>query len=936
MKLTAFALSTILLTGLLSGCGNTSQETTNQEAGKNVPAIIFEQTEENNRPELVMNQQPQSSYWFPEELLAWTPELDPDLEFNKSVIPLAPRVERNNLSTINNSQNKDTNIMAISIMNSSTSGNAPNGLNSADCNTFSYWQYIDTLVYWGGSSGEGLIVPPSPDVTDAGHKNGVKVIGTIFFPQNAHGGKLEWLDTFLQKDASGSFPIINQLITVANTYGFDGWFLNQETEGTETQPLTKEHAALTLEFISAFKAAAPELELIYYDSMTLDGEMDWQNALTDKNISYVAKNENGAMADSMFLNFWWTMDKFAPQELLKTSRDKALEHNLDPYDLYAGIDIQNDGYLTPIQWDLFESGTNSTYTSLGVYCPNWAYTSSSDMEDFWKKENAIWVNSSGNPSAPKTTSEEQFRGISTYAVERSAITSLPFITHFNTGNGYQFFKKGEVLSKMDWNNRSLSDLLPTYRYVINQFGNNALKATLDVATAYYGGNSLKLYGSIEAQNSLDLLLYSMDLPITEQTTFTTIAKADLATQLDAVIDFDDGTSKVISPNSKVGTEWTTLTYDLSDFVGKNMRRLSYRIITEESASQYALNFGSIAITENQTPQLSTITDLKVTETEFDEDAMYAGVRLSWSSDIPSSYYEIYRINENKSRSLLGVSNKTNFYVNTLPRTDKTNTSTFAVVPVTQLLETGTESTITMDWPNNSLPKAEFRSDVTLIAPGDTVQFESKCSENTQNIEWTFEGASSTDSTEENPSITYPAAGSYKVTLKAVNEAGEAETAKEHYIVVSDRAANGLSLLSQKKDTIASSYVNENEASAFAVDGDVSKKWCATGSAPHELTIDLGSAQTISSVDISHAEAGGEGSDMNTKAYTISVSTDGTQFEPVLNQTRNTAGTTHDTFAPVTAQYVKLSILKPTQGSDSAARIYEVEVYGLPDELITDK
>ena len=35
----------------------------------------------------------------------------------------------------------------------------------------------------------------------------------------------------------------------------------------------------------------------------------------------------------------------------------------------------------------------------------------------------------------------------------------------------------------------------------------------------------------------------------------------------------------------------------------------------------------------------------------------------------------------------------------------------------------------------------------------------------------------------------------------------------------------------------------------------------------------------------------------------------------------------DTFAPVQARYVKLSVVKPTQGSDTAARIYELTVYG---------
>ena len=66
------------------------------------------------------------------------------------------------LKTVNSTQNHKTKVMAISIMNSSTSGNAPHGLNVFKSNTFGYLQYVDLLVYWGGSSGEGIIVPPSP------------------------------------------------------------------------------------------------------------------------------------------------------------------------------------------------------------------------------------------------------------------------------------------------------------------------------------------------------------------------------------------------------------------------------------------------------------------------------------------------------------------------------------------------------------------------------------------------------------------------------------------------------------------------------------------------------------------------------------------------------------------------------------------------------
>ena len=84
----------------------------------------YQVTEENEIENVVMNNQPESSYWFPEQLLEWEPETDEDLAYNISHVPLAVRVEKENLTPVNKTQNKDTKVMAISIMNSSTSGNA--------------------------------------------------------------------------------------------------------------------------------------------------------------------------------------------------------------------------------------------------------------------------------------------------------------------------------------------------------------------------------------------------------------------------------------------------------------------------------------------------------------------------------------------------------------------------------------------------------------------------------------------------------------------------------------------------------------------------------------------------------------------------------------------------------------------------------------------
>lgn len=776
------------------------------------PTSKYTVTGENDNKELTMNRQPEASYWFPAQLLEWNADEDEDFIFNVSTVPLAERADLEVLEPVNATQNKDTKVMSISIMNASTSGNAPHGLNKAEANAFTYWQYVDTLVYWGGSSGEGIIVAPSPDVVDAGHKNGVKVIGTVFMPQAAHGGKIEWLDDLLQKREDGTYPVVDKLIEVAQLYGFDGWFINQETAEEEAlseyldkfdvegggqstgasggKVLTEDHAVRMQEFLSYFKQQAPDMELIYYDSMTIDGKMDWQNALTEKNAPYMKDAEGNSVADSMFLNFWWTTDSLAPEELLKTSAELAEEKQIDPYDLYAGVDIQSNGYDTPIKWNLFEKPDGGTYTSLGLYCPSWTYFSTDMIQEFWKRENKLWVNAKGDPSA-----------------------------------------------------------------------------------------------DVEAEG-----------------------------------------------DKKVQDAWTTVTYQTTDLAGKTVRNISYRLTPGADSGSLQFRFGNITMMEAGSEKTAAVSNLKVIDTEFDEDGMYAGVRLSWDSDVLSDYYEVYRINQDNTKSLLGVSNTNNFYVNTLPREGEAKQSAFEVVPVNALFAEGTSATTTMEWPDNSIPKAAFTADLTLASPGETITFQSLCSQNTEKVTWTLTGADKESAEGDSVSVTYAEEGVYPVSVKAENASGSSESAKEGYIVITQKAADGLVLLSQDAGTEADAYVNENEAPQFAVDGDVTKKWCATGSAPHEITLDLGAVKAVSAVDVYHAEAGGEGADMNTKSYAIYTSEDGISFEEMRSVTRNTLGTTHDAFTPVNAQFVKLVINKPTQGSDSAARIYEVEVYGLEDTL----
>ncbi|MGL5617212.1 MAG: endo-beta-N-acetylglucosaminidase [Sarcina sp.] len=877
--------------------------------------------------EELMENRPTSPHWFPSELLAWNSSEDKNMKFNQSSVELVNRVDKEKLTAVNDTQSKDREVVAISIMNSSTSGNYSQGGNKFSANTFSYWQYIDKLVYWGGASGEGLIVPPTADVTDAAHKNGVPVLGTVFFPMVEHGGKMEWLDEFLTKDDNGSFPIVDKLIDVANSFGFDGWFINQETQGTDEAKLTAEHAKLMQELIVEFKSkAADKLEIMWYDSMTEEGEMDWQNALTDKNDFFLVGDNKEAIADSMFLNFWWTTKKFADQDLLKASTEKAKELGIDSSKLFAGIDVQSNGVMTPARWDLFENGE----TSLGLYCPSWTYSSSSSSDEAENKESRLWVNEFGDPSKKTETKDTEWRGVSNYIVEKTVVNSLPFRTNFNMGNGYNFFINGEKVSEMDWNNRSLADVMPTYRWIIANEGNNKLVANMDYSEAYYGGNSIKLKGNLEAGKISNIKLFSADLKVEDKVSFTTTVKVNKEVAFDLVLEFHDGTKEVVKSKDKVEAEkWSTLSYDISKFKDKSIKTISYDISSKENNDDAIINLGNVSVTRADDSKAVTAANAKVDDKIFDEEAMYSGVKLSWDGDKENKgiIYEIFQNNEDGTKTFLGATTQTAYYFNALPRNGESNKTDFEIVPVNKVGERGTSTTVSMEWPDNKIPRANFKVSKTLVAPGEEITFESISSQNTEEITWTFTGANIESSTEKTPKVSYAAEGEYTVKLMAKNKDGQDEKVGEALITVKE-GANELVTLSEEKEAEASSFVNNNEAPKFALDGKTDSKWCATGKAPHHITIDLGESKTISEVYMAHAEAGGENPDMNTKDYAIEVSEDGKEFTEVVRIKSNDKGETTDTFKAVNARYVRVKANKPTQNSDSAVRIYEVQVRGL--------
>jgi predicted alpha-1,6-mannanase (GH76 family) len=131
-----------------------------------------------------------------------------------------------------------------------------------------------------------------------------------------------------------------------------------------------------------------------------------------------------------------------------------------------------------------------------------------------------------------------------------------------------------------------------------------------------------------------------------------------------------------------------------------------------------------------------------------------------------------------------------------------------------------------------------------------------------------------------------------------------------------------------KAATANGSCGAGQAAAQAFDGTVTTKWCAGATAgAYWLSVDLGQATSVSRFIARHAGAGGESQAWNTKDFTLSASTDGTTWSPLVAVTGNTLPVTIHRAAAAPARYVKLDITAPqTDPSTIAARVDELEVY----------
>jgi len=135
-------------------------------------------------------------------------------------------------------------------------------------------------------------------------------------------------------------------------------------------------------------------------------------------------------------------------------------------------------------------------------------------------------------------------------------------------------------------------------------------------------------------------------------------------------------------------------------------------------------------------------------------------------------------------------------------------------------------------------------------------------------------------------------------------------------------------LALNRPATGSTPCNSNEGPAKAVNGSVSggnsDKWCSLVSGVKFLQVDLGATTTIGSFTVRHAQAGGESASFNTRDFDIQVSTNGTTFTSVVQVRGNTSAVSNHNVT-TSGRFVRLNVINAQQTSNTAARIYELEV-----------
>ncbi|MGW0580713.1 endo-beta-N-acetylglucosaminidase [Streptomyces sp. NPDC002920] len=527
----------------------------------------------------------------------------------------------------------------------------------AEAYALRFWQYADLYASWHGlpldgrhdeaNPPYGLVNLPNPGYTDAAHRNGVLSLGCWFWPRPENFAEI------VEKTPQGTFPTADKLIAMAEYFGFDGYFINQEAVIPAAQ------ATLLMEMLRYMARKAPAgFHLQWYDSLTVDGRISYQNEFNRVNSPWVGSGSD-RINTSVFLNYWWSSAK------IQASRSHALSLGLDPFEVvYAGSEIGMYRFAQPYDpRAIFPEGAEprTSWAFLGSemvwYTVEGDKTTLAAQAPAYARERQLWSGPAEDPSRSGRTRQPDssrpldpagWDGTAHHIVEKSAIGKLPFATRFCTGTGERFFVDGVQVGDRPWFDIGVQDLLPTWQWWVRDAAgapSTAVRVDYDHAIAYDGGSSLRLSGALGPSQSATVRLYKTRLTLAPTTAVTLVHRGAGGLTLRVGLVFEDAPAQPewLTADGVAGTGWTRWTGGLGQWSGRTVAAVAVSLVSGTAGAQgIAVNLGELQLADSA-PESTPRTPSGFTVDRAVRAQDVASVYLSWDFEPDGvAHYDIFR------------------------------------------------------------------------------------------------------------------------------------------------------------------------------------------------------------------------------------------------------------------------------------------------------
>lgn len=567
-----------------------------------------------------------------------------------------------------------------------------------DGDNFSMWQYINIHSNW---SNGWWRVPGA--FNDVAHKNGVKTGCTYFIDWGAGVNHYEEPGLTLYKLAEplsrtnengDYYKYSRKLIQYLKYYGIDGLCLNPEGYWGE-----KVYTRF-IPFLAECHKIAEELNVPFhvdwYAYVANDGYLDDNGCkLTQDNQDWFHNTNtdypvNGyPVTDMFFLNYNWY------ESQLRQSVQTAQNLGRSTFDVYAGYDQQGRGYGTYGNggWNVLMNYPVSIVV-WGAHDRSQLYTSSTEggqsdyavQNEYVKKQELLFSGGNRNvlnlPAIKNDNTTASFSDLATWhgyakAVrERSTLSELPFVTRFNLGNGRFMNDEGVTTWNHKWYNIGMQDLLPTWRWWIDNGDGktvpaDAINIDFTFDDAWFAGSCLKLHG---ATTRSDIRLFATKWNVTDgNDEFRLIYKPNVATSHLTLMVSKEGAESsfatVALPSDVEVGKWNSIVIKASeagltagDVIG------CVGLSAQNTPANYEVLLGEFAYIPasfNETPATPTITHAEVMKRFYNRadikvifdmpapasrKAEYEGSPI-YNEEVGAWYYEIW-VKQGESETLI--------------------------------------------------------------------------------------------------------------------------------------------------------------------------------------------------------------------------------------------------------------------------------------------